>query len=148
MGECERFAASIGDCMAGATAHLEQIRQAMDDLAAAGMWPSVPTEDWSDNTGMYLLFRSNRDGTYKGPGGKREIRVGRDPDAIAEVRRLAENRRRWEACELAAWNLDKWITGKWLELRHLAEDCRRWPTLDLATMAPAAEATPDSETLK
>jgi len=88
MGECERFAASIGDCMAGATAHLEQIRQAMDDLAAAGMWPSVPTEDWSDNTGMYMLFRSNRDGTYKGPGGKREICAGRDPAAIAEARRL------------------------------------------------------------
>ena len=85
---------------------------ATDDLAAAGMWPSVPTEDWSDNTGVYLLFRSNRDGTYKGPSGKREICAGKDPDAIAEARRLAENRRRWEACELAAWNLDKWITGK------------------------------------
>ena len=144
MGESERFTAAISDCMAGAGAHLLEIRQAMDQLGAAGMWPSVPTEDWSDLKGLYMLFRSNRDGTYKGPDGKREVYIGKDPAAIAEARRLAENRRRWEACELAAWNLHKWIGGKWVELRDLAEDCKRWPALDLGPMAPAAVVTPVS----
>ena len=89
-----------------------------------------------------MLFGSNPDGTYKGPGGKREITIGRDTAAIAEARRLAENRRRWEACELAAWNLDKWISGRWKQLRDAADECQRWPALDLGPMAPATVVTP------
>ena len=142
MGESERLAAAIGDSMARARAHLVEIRKAMDALGAAGMWPAVPTEGWSPSEGLHMLFGSNPDGTYKGPGGKREITIGRDTAAIAEARRLAENRRRWEACELAAWNLDKWISGRWKQLRDMTDECQRWPALDLGPMAPATVVTP------
>jgi len=100
------------------------------------------TEGWSPSEGLTMLFQRNPDGSYKGPGGRREVTIGKDPAAIAEARRLAENRRRWEACELAAWNLDNWIDGRWLKLLDLAEDCRRWPAFDLGPVAPAAAVTP------
>ena len=142
MGESERLTTAIGDSMVRARAHVAEIRKAMDVLGAAGMWPAVPTEGWSPSEGLTMLFQRNPDGSYKGPGGRREVTIGKDPAAIAEARRLAENRRRWEACELAAWNLDNWIDGRWLKLLDLAEDCRRWPAFDLGPVAPAAAVTP------
>ena len=105
----------------------------------------MPSEQWQDRNGsgqyLYLLFRLGPDGQYQGPDGKRKVYIGKDPDKIAEARRLAENRRRWERVNRAAKDLDNWLYLRGSELQTLAGKCGRWPTCDLGTVAPAAVAT-------
>lgn len=132
---------AINDRLAEALAHRVELGQALAQLEAAGMWPAVPSEQWQDRNSagqyFYLLFRLGPDRAYQGPDGKRKVDIGRDPGKIAEARRLAENRRRWEVANRAARDLDGWLAENRRQLVALAGRCERWPALDLGPVAPA-----------
>jgi hypothetical protein len=72
-------------------------------IADAGMYPSVPSEQWQDRNGagryLYMLFRQDGNGGYLGPDGQRKLYIGTKPAAVADARRLATNRSQWEALE-------------------------------------------------
>lgn len=135
---------AINAGLAGALAHRADLAQVLATLEAAGMYPASPSEQWQDRNGsgqyLYMLFRLGPDGQYQGPDGKRKVYIGKDPERIAEARRLAENRRRWEVVNRAARDLDGWLYLRGSELQSLAGRCQRRTALDLGPMAPAAVA--------
>lgn len=119
-----------------ARAHLAALEQALAALEAAGMYPSVPSEQWQSRNGgeatyLYMLFRwDNQRGGYAGPGGKQKAYVGNKPERIAEARRLAKNRERWEKLDSTRTRLRAWISAREYDVRHLAREATGWPRLD------------------
>jgi hypothetical protein len=124
--------------------HVAQIEEAMFALKAAGMYPSVPTEQWQSRNGgeanyLYMLFRwDNLQGGYSGPQGKQKIYVGNKPERIEEARRLARNRRRWEELERARGQLSRWLARIESEVHDLASQAGDWPKVELGHEAPIA----------
>ena len=87
---------------------LAVIGRTMREIEQAGMYAGQPTEQWQDRNGkgryLYMLFRtksyySRAHGQYEGPDGKRKLYIGNKPEAIAEARRLAQNRERWNTLD-------------------------------------------------
>ena len=77
------------------------------------MYPARSIESWQGRGGteryLYMLFQSNGNAGYLGPGGKRKIYVGNKPDRIEAARGLAANRRRYDGLQRARRNLGYWI---------------------------------------
>lgn len=97
-----------------AEAKLQEIDDTIDYLEAVGMYPSEGKEQWqtrpnSSGEYLYMIFRSDRNGGYKGPGGKRKIYVGTNPEAIAEARVLNENYRMYEQLKFGRRQMNSWI---------------------------------------
>jgi hypothetical protein len=140
MGYDEQLAC-IGDNLAAAREHLGSIELAMDSLAAAGMYPAVPTEQVQARNGrgqyLYMLFRRNEDGSYQGPGGRRKVYIGCDAERIAEARRLAENRKKYEVLLRMARDLEEWLEVHHDQVGELSIRCERWPWIDLLGLHPA-----------
>lgn len=130
---------TIREQLLKADEHLAAIRQAMAALKAAGMYPAVPLREGWETRGdveyMWYYFSMGHNGRdYQGPGGKRKVYVGRDPQKIAAARQMAQNRRRWEELQQTASGLDGWLKSRHRELGRLAVDTRRWPRADLETL--------------
>jgi hypothetical protein len=134
---------TVCDELAKAKAHLAEIRSTMEALEQAGMYPAVPSEQWQGRNGgpkryLYMLFGTNRHtGRYAGPDGKRKLYIGCKATNIAEARRLAENRRRWEELERAAKVLEGWISTMESKVQSLAWRAEGWTQVDVETLGPA-----------
>lgn len=119
-----------------AQAHLARLRQAMDALEEAGMYPAIPTEQWQGRNGsepvyLYMIFRfDHRRGGYTGPDSKRKVYVGNKPARIAEARRLAKNREIWERLRSTSRRLGGWLAGMESDLSNLVYRSKNWPQLD------------------
>lgn len=129
----------ILDGMIAAQSHLKRLRQTMARLQQEGMYDAVPTESWQDRGGdgryLYHYFPVARHGPgYLGPDGKKKHYVGSDPARIAEARRLADNRRRYEDLAAAADRLDQWLFWRRQDLRTLAGHAVAWPRFDFRTL--------------
>lgn len=144
---------AINAALDAAECHRGELARKMAALELAGMYPAIPAEQWQDRGGagqyLYMIFRLGPDGQYLGPDGKRKVYVGNDPARIAEARRLAENRRRWEVAQQARQELERWIADRRQDLKdlglsvaNLARRSERWPTFDLGQVTPAAAGTP------
>lgn len=125
--------------MAQAEQKLEEIKAAMGRLEQAGMYPAIAHEQWqtrpnSQGEYLYMTFRKNGDGSYKGPDGRRKVYVGADPEQIAEARRLNRNRETWEELKTRKDDLEMWLMWRkgdldkllW-ELTNLVEKTSRSP---------------------
>ena len=134
---------TVYDELVKAKAHLAEVRSTMEALEQAGMYPAVPSEQWQGRNGgpkryLYMLFGTNRHtGRYEGPDGKRKLYVGCKGKNIAEARRLAENRRRWEDLERTAKVLDGWISTMESKVQSLAWRAEGWTQVDVETLGPA-----------
>lgn len=86
---------------------------AAEEIKSAGMYPAVPSEQWQDRGGdgqyLYMIFKTDGNGIYQGPGNARKLYVGNKADRIAEARRLAENRRRYEEITATLNQLHSWL---------------------------------------
>lgn len=143
--------ATIDAQLAAAAAHLEAIEAAMVALDEAGMYPALPSrEAWEHRNGgapiyFYHYFtQDRRTGQYQGPGGKRKVYVGCRAENVAEARRLAENRRRWEELDQARSRLEGWLhsirtqVGRFTdEAQALARRSGGYVQADLEAYAPA-----------
>jgi hypothetical protein len=121
--------------LAAAREHREQLTLEMRRIAAAGMYQAVPTEQWQSRGGgeakyLYMLFRSNSQGEYYGPAGRRKLYVGADPAKIAEARRLAANRQRWEQIAEVKDRLRIWIDQQERKIEQIALYADRWPRVE------------------
>jgi hypothetical protein len=118
---------TIHEEMAQAKAHLAEVRSTIEAVEEAGVCLAVPSEQWQRRKGgpkryLYMLFGTNRHtGRYEGPHGRRKLYVGCRAENIAEARRLAENRRRWEELERTAKVLDGWISTMECKVQSLAQ---------------------------
>ena len=122
--------------LTAAQQHLDILRITMSKIEQAGMYPAISTEQWqrrnrSRTKYLYMLFRRRPSGGYQGPGGKRKVYVGAKPDRIAEARRLAENRQRWEELDSTVSLLKKWLTWQTHAINSLADESKHWPRVDL-----------------
>jgi hypothetical protein len=129
----------IYDGMIAAQNHLKRLRQTMARLQQEGMYDAVPTESWQDRGGagqyLYHYFPMDRLGSgYLGPDGKKKHYVGSDPARIAEARRLADNRRRYEDLAAAADRLEQWLTWRRQDLATLTGHAIAWPRFDFRTL--------------
>lgn len=91
---------------------LSAIQRDMAELEVAGMYAAVPTESWESRSNtdhgearyLRMLFPN---GVL--PGGRRKLYVGCDPAKIRKARKLAGNRRRWEALEAERQRLERFL---------------------------------------
>ncbi len=125
------FLETIREQLQAAQDHLEVVCTDMVRLEQAGMYPSVPHEQWQGRDGgdakyLYMLFRQGRDGQYEGPEGKRKLYVGCDPERITEARRLAKNRKRYQHLATLSRHLQSWLTQKVYDVRFLADSFKHW----------------------
>lgn len=109
-----------------AQGRLDDVTNALELLEAVGMYPAEAREQWqtrpnSEGQYLYMLFRKNRHGEYEGPGGKRKVYVGADPEKIAEARRLNQNRLSHDKLSSKRWELQRWISNQEYELRRIFE---------------------------
>lgn len=137
------FLETIREQLQAAQDHLALVCQEMVRLEGAGMYPSVPHEQWQTRNGgearyLYMLFRAGRDGEYLGPDGKRKVYVGCDQDKITEARRLKKNRLVYDRLERLSDNLHHWITREVFAVRHLADQTRHWPNDEMLLGRPGA----------
>ena len=120
--------------LAAAEQHRAQVQAAMRRLRDAGMYPSVPTEQWQDRDGrgsyLYMCFPYNSE-RYRGPNGKRKVYIGCRPERVREARRKAWNRREYELLASHLDVLTRWISKTTLELTNLAHRSGVWPEVDL-----------------
>lgn len=98
---------------------LLELRQECQRLEKAGMYPAVPTESWERRDGgkskyLRMVFPQ---GT---PGVRRKEYVGCKPEAIAEARRLAANRQRWEELDRAGIKLERFLAMMRSDLHRIA----------------------------
>lgn len=132
--DTEQLLQTIAANLETAQKHLDDIHQEIEHLAVIGMYPSLPTEQWQNRGGagqyLYMLFRQDRNGQYTGPDGKRKLYVGADPVKIAEARRLAKNRRRYEELCEAARQVEQWLKSQEYQIERLAKDSGRWPHMN------------------
>jgi len=131
-----------------AKSHLAQLKDALLALEDAGMYPSLPTETWTTRRGkptqyLYMLFEFIPGGGYRGPNGKRKLYVGNKPHRIAEARRLAENRRRYDSLKRKENALTFWLRAKLLSAQHLCHDFDAFPYVRLESghFAPVEAVT-------
>ena len=86
---------------------------AAEEIKSAGMYPAVPSEQWQDRNGdgqyLYMIFKTDGNGIYQGPNRARKVYVGNKADRIAEARRLAENRRRYEVITATLDQIHNWL---------------------------------------
>lgn len=97
-----------------AEAKLAEVQNALDFLVSTGMYPAQAKEQWqtrpnSSGQYLYMIFRSDGDGGYLGPNGKRKVYVGADPNSIAEAKRLNQNIKTHETLKYRKYGLESWI---------------------------------------
>lgn len=128
--EVEETLLIIREQLGEAARYLARLRLEMERLEKMGMYPAVPREQWQTRKGrgyyLHMLFRSDGNGSYQGPGGCRILYVGSDPSRIEEARRRVANRKRWEQLHQAAADLDRFLFVEMAELGRVANDCRTW----------------------
>lgn len=117
-----------------AGARLDGMREQMEGLEKAGMYPAVPTEQWQARNGsanryLYMLFRySVVMGGYSGPDGKRKVYVGCKDERILEARRLVENRVHWEGVDGEMKRLRYWVKRFRRDLEGLVRQAKTAPS--------------------
>lgn len=131
--------------MHNAQMHYIQICDQMDQLVAAGMYPSIPTvsmeaRNGSDNIYMRLRWKQDTRGTYLSPNGSASTYIGNDPAKQAEARRLIENRRRWEYLDDVRQKLRRWLQLQATDLRRIASFGEHHPRVKyLSSHCPVPE---------
>lgn len=99
------------------------MREESQELEKMGMYPAVPSESWQprNGKGSYLRMIMPR-GT---PGVPRKLYVGNKPEKIAEARRLAARRQRWEELAKAIKNAEYFLNGIRVELSGISRRVER-----------------------
>jgi hypothetical protein len=134
--------------------YMAEIDAALEVLDEAGMYPAVPSrEAWEprgDSPPVYVNLywrQKKRGGGFAGPEGKRKLYIGCKPERIAEARRLAENRRRWEALMETRDQLEEWlrsfgngVTALLDDAQSLSQASNSYPQQDLSRFVPADPA--------
>lgn len=135
LDECQDHLEEIDQNLNEAARYLRSLFLAMAKLELAGFYPAVPTEEWQSQNGngdgLYLHFPGKPDGTYQGPDGQQTVYIGSDSKQIAEARRLAENRRRYEQLSAAAQDLDIWLLRYEHQLEVQAIIAKYWPKVEI-----------------
>lgn len=118
-----------------------RIEQYVAEIEADGMYPAVASEQWQQRPNgqadyLYMVFRTNANGDYEGPGGKRKIYVGADPKKQAAARRMNVNRMSFDKLNRRRRDVDNWIKGNRRllndlvkRLNDLAEDTSHLPAV-------------------
>ena len=112
-------------------------------LEVAGMWPAVPTESWEPRTNsthgearyLRLLFPAGTRGQKR-----YRVYVGSKQEAIAEARRKAVNRRRWEKLDEEIAGLERCLRNVEAALNRQRLVVSMRPLPDLGTAAGSGEA--------
>lgn len=103
--------------------YLGDLHEAAQDIAAAGAYPAVPSEQWQNRGSgekyLYMIFKTNQAGSYLGPDGARKVYVGNKPENIQEARRLAENRRRLDEINACIQLLEDWLRIRRFEVNRI-----------------------------
>ena len=99
---------------------LADLQKECQRLEKAGMYPAVPTESWEGRNGgetkyLRMIFPKST------PGVRRKEYIGCKRSAIAEARRLATNRQRWEELDRAKIQLERFLRIIRNELARIAE---------------------------
>lgn len=123
--------------LAAARGKLADIKERMNELAEAGMYPAVPSESWeeksnTDNLYLYMRFPKNYNGSgHMGPGGRRRLYIGRDREKVYTARMKAARRKRWEQLKQKRDHLQRWINDRQTTLRRLKRVIDDWPGADV-----------------
>lgn len=109
--------------------NLIDLQQECQQLEQAGMYPAIPTESWEKREGgkskyLRMVF------PHRTPGMRRKVYIGCKPDAIAEARRLAANRQRWEELDRAKTTLERFLSTMRGELGRIAGRAAQYQVLD------------------
>lgn len=116
------------DCIEGNLARANdlanRIEQAQAEIERNGMYPAVASEQYQQRPNgqadyLYMVFRTNGEGDYEGPGGKRKLYIGADPEKQAAARRLNVNRMRFDKLTRRRQDVSYWITGQRRTLNNL-----------------------------
>jgi hypothetical protein len=120
--------------------YLQDLQIAARAIEEAGMYPSVPSEQWQDREGsgkyLYMLFKTDRSGNYLGPDGARKIYVGNKQEKIAAARRMAENRDRYERITRCIDDLKSYMRRQKFNAQRLLIDVADYPRTT-CTLGPA-----------
>mgnify|MGYP000999989055 CR=1 FL=1 len=123
-----------------AEAYLQELMIAARAIEKAGMYPSVPSEQWQTREGsgqyLYMLFKTDRNGNYQGPDGARKIYVGNKQDKIDDARRLVQNRERYEGITRCIEDLTSYLRRQKFNVQRLQIDTADYPRTTCA-LGPA-----------
>lgn len=120
-------------------------------LEADGMYPGVPTGDvWEPRANsthgekryLRLTFPA---GTL--PGGRRKLYVGCNSERIAEARKLAGNRCRWEELEGEIRGLERYLRMTCGDLQRVAGSVKRYELPEGLPLLVARELGTDDQLL-
>lgn len=118
-----------------AEAYLQELMLAAHAIEKAGMYPSVPSEQWQTREGsgqyLYMLFKTDRNGNYQGPDGARKIYVGNKQDKIDDARRMAVNRDRYESITRCIEDLTSYLRRQKFNVQRLQIDTADYPRINV-----------------
>lgn len=109
-----------------ARTRLKEVQDQIDYVNRVGRYPAKARESWQTRKDspykyLFMVFRSDGNGAYQGPDGKRKVYVGSevDEESIYDARRLNSNFTAWTKLKAVERQIANWILGREHEVREL-----------------------------